>query len=168
MRIEEQSTYQRSDDGEGYYIAADAELVCPVCGSRLVKYGRRRRRVTMPDGERREFSIQRMRCVGKDCRRIHHVLPEGIVPYHQYTAESLEKSLTGKLDDAVCEDTTQTAWRHWFGRFEKTLENAAAKLMDVLCVRIPLRPLELQTSGWLKRIVQAAVNGTGRLSTQSA
>jgi len=45
--------------------------------------------------------IRRLRC--EDCKRIHHELPDCIVPYKRICAETIE-SITNGSDEAPCEN----------------------------------------------------------------
>jgi len=62
-------------------------------------------------GQKRKLKIRRMYC--SDCCRIHHELPDCIVPY-RHCAETIEKVITGKADDAPCETETIRRIFQWW------------------------------------------------------
>lgn len=57
--------------------------------------------------------IRRMRC--EDCRKIHHELPDILVPYKRYSAESIEQVVSGTAPiDVAADESTLYRWHQWF------------------------------------------------------
>lgn len=48
--------------------------------------------------------IRRLRCAR--CEKIHHELPDILVPYKRHCAETIEKIITGKTAEVICEEST--------------------------------------------------------------
>jgi hypothetical protein len=75
------------------------------------------------------LQIRRLYC--GDCNRIHHELPDCIVPYKRHCAETIEKIVSGKTDDAPCETETirriMTGWSIVLPYFLKILDSLTAK-----------------------------------------
>ena len=51
-------------------------------------------------GDKEKLKIRRLVC--DKCKRIHHELPDCIVPYKRHCAETIEKIINGKNNDAPC------------------------------------------------------------------
>lgn len=92
------------------------EQYCPVCGHRLVQYGHRDRTMMDESGTARRIVICRTRCTNTGCRRIHHLLPEGLIPYKRYLARCVEGALAATMQ-VGCEDKTIANWRDWYKGF---------------------------------------------------
>jgi hypothetical protein len=61
------------------------------------------------------YGIRRLRCVG--CRRIHHELPDLLVPYKHYEAAVLESVATpGAMLDVAADESTLYRWRLWLAQ----------------------------------------------------
>jgi hypothetical protein len=57
--------------------------------------------------------IRRLRCA--ECRRIHHELPDKLVPYKRHVSESIEAVVTGESKLSIpADEATLGRWRHWF------------------------------------------------------
>ena len=86
---------------------------CPFCDTLLTVMGSRGRTRRTPDGTRHVLIIRRLHCT--PCRRIHHELPDCLVPYKRYDAEALESFATQGPTAAVAADTsTLVRWQAWF------------------------------------------------------
>ena len=59
-----------------------------LTGGILFVIGSRSRQSLCGDGTRRTLRIRRLRC--EECRKIHHELPDFLVPYKRYTANVVE------------------------------------------------------------------------------
>ncbi len=64
--------------------------------------GTRRRRFIQENGEKAALMIRRFRCKG--CGRIHHELPDMLIPYKQHIAATVEKIYSGNRWDVCCDD----------------------------------------------------------------
>lgn len=75
--------------------------------------GSRRRKVIDSAGDTIVLIIRRLRCC--DCGRIHHELPDILVPYKRYGSESIEAAVTGDTAlDVAADESTIRRWRNWF------------------------------------------------------
>ncbi|HHY65869.1 MAG TPA: hypothetical protein GX517_01490 [Alicyclobacillus sp.] len=75
--------------------------------------GSRRRGCVRSSGEKIQLIIRRLRC-GR-CRRIHHELPDILVPYKRHEALSIEAAVSEPPAEPVgVEESTLRRWRHRF------------------------------------------------------
>jgi len=63
-------------------------------------------------GQKVALMIRRLVC--PCCGRLHHELPDCIVPYKRHCAETFEKIITGKTDDVPCENRTVKRILAWW------------------------------------------------------
>lgn len=120
-------------------------------------------------GEKDRLIIRRLRC--EDCNRIHHELPDFLVPYKRYDAESIEGTLSepSRLDIAA-DGSTLARWRIWFLawavyaqgclhsisiRFNLSVESASALSQSALQT---LGRYVGDEANWLSRCVRPIVN----------
>ncbi len=68
-------------------------VTCPVCGGELYVRGLRKRKLIDTEGKKITLMIRRLRC-GK-CGRLHHELPDIVVPYKRHSAETIEAIIGG-------------------------------------------------------------------------
>ena len=50
-------------------------------------------------GETVRLVVRRLRCMNENCRRIHHELPDVVVPYKMHTAATFEKIIGNDFQD---------------------------------------------------------------------
>ncbi len=129
------------------------------------------------DGDRHTLIIRRLRC-GRCCR-IHHELPDVIVPYKRYDAETIEEVLSPSENNPSfpCETSTASRLRTWFlllhDYFEGTIRALRSlyshdqAVLEELSALVPLEPGGME-NGWLKRLVRATVNSGRWRQTRSA
>lgn len=124
--------------------------------------------------------IRRLYC--QPCKRIHHELPDLLVPYKRYDRESVESVLAGEGQEQVAADNaTLSRWQGWFtdlshhiyggllavfNRFNKDFAESLDQLSGSLLQRI--RHLVGARPGWLGRIVRTLVNMNLWVQTRSA
>ena len=96
------------------FFVRSAEVVpCPCCGKLLFVIGSRHRVWYQSSGERAKLIIRRLCC--KSCGKIHHELPDFLVPYKRYDAESIEGVVTEPVrKDIAADESTLSRWRLWF------------------------------------------------------
>jgi hypothetical protein len=95
-----------------YYVISCEKIVCPVCGcDQLKSKGRRERKVISLD-KNTKFKIRRLKC--EKCKKIHHELPDNIVPYKRHSAEIIEKIINGDEKGLSCENSTIVRIRKWW------------------------------------------------------
>lgn len=85
---------------------------CPCCEGPLVVVGSRRRVRLRNSGDKEKLIIRRLSC--KRCHRIHHELPDVLVPYKRYGVESIEQVLDDNVIDVPADESTLGRWREWF------------------------------------------------------
>lgn len=137
--------------------------------------GSRERTLLANDGSEKILIIRRLRCKG--CGRIHHELPDIVIPYKRYDAQTIENILSGKeehLDDYPCELSTAKRLKLWFyllrNYFESTLHALRFLFTGEGTIRLllPLLPLSGHFTGWLKALVRYTVNSGRWVQTRSA
>jgi len=123
------------------------------------------------DGEKMTLSIRRLRC--SICGKIHHELPDCLVPYKRYGQKSIEAVLdeqNQKLSIAA-DESTICRWRAWFAsrvnHFFGCLRSIAFRFKTVVegyRSRPPKSSLQGiynlvgNSSNWLARVVRPVVN----------
>jgi hypothetical protein len=163
------------------FFVRSAEIVpCPCCGGSLKVVGSRRRVWYKSSSEKTKLIIRRMYC--ERCERIHHELPDILVPYKRYDADSIEQvvSESGPID-IVVDDSTIFRWRRWFSgwssyaqgclqsitiRFHLPVdEDSSDHLQTVLH---PIGRFVGHEVGWLSRAVRSIANLNFWVQTRSA
>ncbi|CAB3389576.1 conserved protein of unknown function [Kyrpidia spormannii] len=154
-------------------------MPCPCCEGALGVIGSRRRGCVRASGEKIQLIIRRLRC-GR-CRRIHHELPDILVPYKRHEALGIEAAVSEPPADHVgAEESTLRRWRHWFAgwapyaagclnalahRFGFPVESSST------CPQSALRRIGRlvgEASGWLARAVRPMANANLWVQTRSA
>lgn len=149
---------------------------CPVCDSPLCVAGSRKRRLREADGSQSILIVRRLRC--SHCCRIHHELPDAVVPYKRYCSETIEEILSDKGSSTYpCENSTAARLRTWFLLLREYCESALTAIMHLhkqdrqlkeeLSALIPLDVSALP-AGWLKKVVHAMVSAGFWPQTRSA
>lgn len=154
-----------------FFVTDAEEVPCPCCTEKLVVIGSRERKVRGGDGELRRLVIRRLRCAG--CRKIHHELPDLLVPYKRYESNSMEQVLTEpEASVSVCAETsTLRRWKSWFRvltvYFMLALQALSARFPGVASrLREPSFPSPIVSTetfrhegpGWLARLVRPIAN----------
>ena len=168
----------KTSQGILYVRSAEAQR-CPICGRGLTVSGSRRRGLIEYSGEKKILRIRRLWC--DRCRRIHHELPDIVVPYKRYGAEAIENILTDKpekADDYPCEISTARRIKLWFfllrEYYESAMESIRAyweedkEIAAVISRLLPLSEHHHFPAGWLRTLVRILVNSNRWLHTRSA
>lgn len=124
--------------------------------------------------------IRRLHCCV--CGRIHHELPDILVPYKRYGSESIEAAVTeDSALDVAADESTIRRWRNWFQkqvdyllgclasiaiRYGKGTVEAASRLPKSALERIWLHVGD--APGWLARVVRPVANANLWVHTRSA
>lgn len=162
-----------------FYVRSRETVYCPNCEGQLKVIGSRSRGVIEYSGEKKALIIRRLRCQG--CGRVHHELPDIIVPYKRYSSEARElivsSSHVGK-DTYPCEHSTATRIKIWFFLLSEYIKNTLTSLRLIynrdieLCndVDFLIKSLENNSgiTGWLKKLVRFFVNSGRWLHTRFA
>lgn len=163
-----------------FFVKCEETIPCPCCHGDLELAGRRRRGYKKSSGESITLIIRRLRC--KNCGRIHHELPNILVPYKRYEAASIEQ-VVSESPSSTCvavDDSTLYRWRAWFHQWS----TYAIGCLQAIAKRFNL-PVEEQSGssqtsleligqlvnsadGWLARAVRPIVNAHLWVATRSA
>lgn len=164
------------------FFVKSAEIIfCPCCNSSLAVIGSRKRKYINVAGVRQALIIRRLRCTF--CKKIHHELPDILVPYKRYDSESIESVLsTNQKLTVAADESTINRWRSWFVEnveyFQKVLTTIKLRLNyeaeEKELSRIPGTALSGilhivgDNFGWLARVVRIIANTNLWLHTRSA
>ena len=146
------------------------QVLCPCCGGDLFGIGSRKRKYIKGSGESCFLVIRRLRC--RQCNRIHHELPDILVPYKRYDSQSIEAVVTGNSPLSVAADeSTLARWRSWFQSnsyyFLGCLDSIVIRFLpstkedDLGLPRSVLQKIWQHTDkvvGWLARVVRPIAN----------
>lgn len=164
------------EGGNRYHVRCQEQSICPVCSSSVLKViGSRTRKVVNSCGESIVVVIRRLRC--SSCRRIHHELPDIIVPYKRYSSESIEAILDGSEATVSCEESTIYRIGKWFGDLSGYLAGclgAIAARWGPNTITVPLSAMKRikvyvgEEARWLARTVRTVVNTNLWVHTRSA
>lgn len=159
-----------------------AEMVpCPCCGEVLRIIGSRKRQLRSESGECQLFIVRRLRCT--QCRKIHHELPDCVVPYKRYESASIELAVSEPTSSSTvaADDATLRRWKTWFQE-QSTYWLGALRSIAIRFHQDPVERLSVpsqsahrrighyvgEAPGWLTRIVRPIVNSNLWLHTRSA
>ena len=113
------------------YVWVDEEIICPVCAcATLIKKGWRKRKLILIDGDERVLKVRRVRC--KECKRIHHVLPDIIVPYKRHCLETVEKIVQGNEEETFCEESEINRIKSWWRKMLLHIAMLEASIKSLL------------------------------------
>jgi hypothetical protein len=162
-----------------FYVRSNETQMCPICGSVLSVSGSRKRGMLEECGGKKILRIRRLWC--DRCRRIHHELPDIIVPYKRYGQEAIENILSDRKQHSTtcpCELSTVKRIKLWFflvrEYYESTLKSLKAyweedeEITAMISRILPLSEYHRHAAGWLKVLVRLLVNSNRWLHTRSA
>lgn len=96
-----------------FFVRSLEQIACPCCSGSLKAIGSRKRGCINSLGEKTILRIRRLRCI--DCERIHHELPDMLVPYKRHVRESIEAVITGEAEiSVIADESTLKRWQNWF------------------------------------------------------
>lgn len=132
--------------------------------------GRRIRGYIDGESNNLKLSIRRLKC--KRCVKIHHELPDILVPYKRHCSETIEEIIDEKTDTVCCEDSTIQKIKRWFAAktlyFTGCLVSVVARYGTAsLAGPISLLRKMRKSNGWLKRLVRIVVNSNLWVHTRS-
>ena len=144
-----------------------------MIGSRLRKY-------INESGHSVPLNVRRLGC--KECHKVHHELPDFLVPYKRYGSSSIESVLTDAAYSTVpADESTLYRWKAWFsylltyliGCLEAILiRTGEGHLIHAEYVSKSLLQRIWHyvgdACGWLARVVRPSVNLNLWIHTRSA
>jgi hypothetical protein len=150
-----------------FFVRGAERVPCPCCSGELRVAGSRPRVWYQSSGDRATLIIRRLYC--ELCQRIHHELPDLLVPYKRYDTESIEGVLTS-TGTVAADESTISRWRGWFQmwavyaagvlysigiRFHLPVEHASTPSQSALH---KLGRYVGDAAGWLGRVVRPITN----------
>ena len=163
-----------------FFVRSEEQNFCPCCGEILEVVGSRRRKYINESGKSTTLFIRRLQCT--HCRKIHHELPDILVPYKRYGRKSIEAVLTEESTHTVAADeATLGRWKSWFKSLTDHILGCLRSLSiqhDKVSVEelshLPISSLQRiwhfvgNAPGWLARVVRPLVNFNFWVQTRSA
>ena len=141
--------YRLKERGGFYYVIPLAASYCPICQSLLVMRATRQRVIWVNEEVKKILVIRRLHC--ENCNRIHHELPDCLVPYKRYGAKIIESIAANNTKDAPCPIGTVRRLRGWWAAVMPYFLNIIKSLVEKFGVRFGEPPAFRET-------VRAAVN----------
>ena len=89
----------KEEDGI-FFVYGGGGSSCPTCGGQLSGYGWRQRIMMESDGNNKILTIRRLYCPA--CEKIHHELPDILIPYKRHCAETIINIITGNDENYAC------------------------------------------------------------------
>ncbi|MGL4523734.1 MAG: DUF6431 domain-containing protein [Bacilli bacterium] len=102
--------------------------LCPACEQRLKVIGTRQRVAYQAYGTREVYRIRRLRCAY--CERIHHELPDFLVPYKRHVASTIEEVLVKGTTTSACDESTIRRWLGWWLVFAHAIFQTLLRVLD--------------------------------------
>ena len=137
------SNYLLEAVGGKIYVRAKESSVCPVCTAGLKVIGSKWRKAIGLDGTQQTYVIRRLRCTA--CNKIHHELPDLLVPYKRHYADTIEQAVDEEEDAKTgLKSSTISRLRQWWRGVKRYFEpvSLALKFKYGLCLPAPKIPRE--------------------------
>lgn len=158
-------------------VKSEEESICPVCLNRTLKViGSRNRNALDSDGERLIIVIRRLRCL--TCKKIHHELPDILVPYKRYLSECIEAIIEEAHEQIACEGSTIYRLRQWFNAIQFHIKGSLVSIaamsknsIGAVAGETILKMIKVYVGeefGWLSRVVRIVVNTNNWVHTRNA
>ncbi len=161
-----------SENEELIYVLNDSpHPCCPYCQHPMGVKGNTKRVWWLGNGECRTLVIRKLRCSA--CEKGHHELPNFLVPYKRYDADTIQAVLTtpSQSCEQCVSDSTISRWRASFSSLAPYYFNALLAIFSQLNQRMtvsskptPLHPFLpfihffSPATNWLALLVQCLVN----------
>ena len=127
----------------------------------------------------KRLRIRRLRC--KACNKIHHEIPDMLIPYKRYASKCIESIIMDdKTEPVPADESTLSRWRRWFKKtahhFFGCLRSVSIRfgkgsVSENYVTMSLLRRLWHHVGdaqGWLARVVRIVVNTNNWVHTRSA
>jgi hypothetical protein len=111
--------------------------------------GWRKRKQILPDSKVITLKIRRLKC--RHCGKIHHELPDSVVPYKRHCTQTINSIINAKDDMIYCEESTISRIKAWWSGMQRYQKNVMASLKEKYRI-------EVTTATKLPEIVRALVN----------
>lgn len=164
-----------------FFVRCAETVPCPCCGEKLQVIGSRKRTLMSENGEDRLLVVRRLRCT--QCQKIHHELPDCVVPFKRYESVCIEQGVSESTSSSTVatDDATLHRWKNWFQE-QSTYWLGALRSIAIRFHQDPVEKLSGpsqsahhrighyvgEAPGWLARIVRPIVNSNLWLHTRSA
>lgn len=165
-----------TEAGIYYRIKSKEKSVCPVCGGiELNIIGSRKRGAVDTEAKDICFLIRRLKCRG--CSKIHHELPDLLVPYKRHLSETIESVIDGETNGVPCEDSTIRRIHRWFNLVVAYIAGCleAQLFLKGITGSVPglsaldrIKSIVGYEDSWLSRAVRIVVNTNNWIHTRSA
>jgi hypothetical protein len=174
------SEFKIERKGDSLFVRSHEVNFCPVCGGSLRVIGSRGRSYVKTNGNTVRIVIRRLRCNEEKCNRIHHELPNTLVPYKRHCSLTIERAVTGiGLSTIYADISAVRRIRIWFrerldyiygellharsrleGFSEQYIKNPSVSKLKRIHNLVGSSP------GWLKQVVRILVNNSRWLHTR--
>lgn len=174
--IEKYRLVSDENDKSKFYMKSEEKSICPLCScSDLRVIGSRKRIALNSRGEKLAIVIRRLRC--SKCGRIHHELPDMLVPYKRYSSACIEAIVEGRGDEISCENSSIYRIKEWFGYIMGYIAGSLGAIAVKMGIEIEVKEKSAfqrikayvgKEKGWLARAVRTTVNTNNWVHTRSA
>jgi len=174
------SEFRLDRKGESLFVRSHEVNFCPVCGGSLRVIGSRGRSYVKTNGNTVRLVIRRLRYNEEKCSKIHHELPNLLVPYKRHCSMTIERIVTGiGIDSIYAEMSAIRRIKLWFRErldyIYGELLHARSKLdgFSKQCIKDlsssklkRIHNLVGSSPGWLMHVVRILVNNSRWLHTR--
>ncbi|HML25294.1 MAG TPA: DUF6431 domain-containing protein [Methanomethylovorans sp.] len=174
--IEKYKLVPDKNDKSKFYVKSEEKSVCPLCShSDLRVIGSRKRIALSSSSEKLSIVIRRLRC--SKCSRIHHELPDMLVPYKRYSSACIEAIVESEGDGISCENSSIYRIKEWFGYMMVYIAGSLGAIAAKMGIEIeakeksPFQRIKVyvgKEKGWLARAVRTIANTNNWVHTRSA
>ena len=168
-----------------FFVDSEEEFaLCPHCNSFLEYHCRIIRPLRDSSGAKNLYNIRVMKCCDESCpTNFHRELPNIIIPYKRYSAESIEEVIEHRRSEitVAADESTIWRWRKWFKSsavyIMMALFSVAAvngESTNISSLEIQEKPIETikrilaRKIKWLNEAVKILVNSSKWVFNRSA
>jgi hypothetical protein len=133
----------------------------------------RERVVIRDDGRKETYRLRRMRC--PSCRKLHTELPDFILPFKRYAAQTIQETLDLRPDNCcAADDSTMRRWRKSFTRAHEAIAALLASYYMRMTGNVPalfnfeniLDRIRSEQKSWLMFVMRLLINTGHRPHTR--